>query len=115
MKWILDPEFSTGLAALVCAHAACFDLVHPAAHLPSQVEGFVNSILDARNGEISGGAERQTPNANALHFSGTGMSGHDFPTVGKLLQIHGGVTHYLLLCGGKRNRPPGESQSQIRL
>ncbi len=53
------------------AHAACFDLVRPAVHLPSQVEGFPDSIVDARNGEISGRAEspnakRQTPYISAV-------------------------------------------------
>ena len=69
------------------------------------VERFPNSIADARNGEVSvvRNAEAELQTSNTLHFSGTGMSGHHFPTVGKFLQIHGGVTHYLLLCGGKRD------------
>jgi hypothetical protein len=36
-----------------------------------------------------------------LQLGGTGMSSDDLPTVLKLLQVQGGITHQLLLGGGK--------------
>jgi hypothetical protein len=48
------------------------------------------------------------------HFSSTGVSGNDLPSVVKLLKVHGGVAHYLLLRIGERNGPPGQGKRQVR-
>src|SRR5271165_7493706 len=49
------------------------------------------------------------------HLGCTGMRGHDLPTVIKLLEVHGGVPDHLLLGTRKSDRPPGESQREVRL
>jgi len=42
------------------------------------------------------------------------MRGYDLPTVGELLQVHGGIAHHLLFGAGERNCPPGQGKSQVR-
>src|SRR5260370_27962731 len=49
------------------------------------------------------------------HLSDTGVRGYDLPTVIKLLEVHGGVPHRLLLGTRKRDRPPSEGKCEIRL
>jgi len=43
------------------------------------------------------------------------MRGDDFPTVVKLLQVHGAVSHHQLLRTGEGGRPPRERKCEIRL
>src|SRR5271165_1395030 len=49
------------------------------------------------------------------HLVGAGMRGYDLPTIVKLLEVHGGITDYLLLGTWERDRPPGESQCEVWL
>src|ERR1700738_1554795 len=49
------------------------------------------------------------------HLGHTGVRGYDLPAVVKLLEIHGGVPHHLLLGTWERDRPPGEGEGEIRL
>jgi len=42
------------------------------------------------------------------------MRGYDLPTVGELLQVHGGVSHHLLLGNWERDRPPCQGECKIR-
>ena len=43
------------------------------------------------------------------------MSSYDLPTVVKFLKIHGAIACHLALGVGKRDGPPSEGKSQIRL
>jgi Sodium/hydrogen exchanger family len=45
---------------------------------------------------------------NESHHGDTGMRGYDLPAVVKFLEIHGAISHHVLLGGGKSYRPPGE-------
>jgi hypothetical protein len=47
--------------------------------------------------ELKGNLAMREP----LHLGGTGMSSNDLPAVLKLLKVQGGITHQLLLGGGK--------------
>ncbi len=55
----------------------------------------------------SSGFQRARPTGKS-HLGGTGVSGHDLPAVIKLLQVHGGVAHDLLLGNRESDRPPSE-------
>ena len=49
------------------------------------------------------------------HPGDTGMRGYDLPAAVKLLEVHGAVSHHLLLGTRERDRPPGKGQREIRL
>jgi hypothetical protein len=53
------------------------------------------------------GANHPKPYLRAIrsHLSGTEVGSDDFPSVGKFLQVHGGIPHYFLLGAGEVNRP----------
>jgi hypothetical protein len=42
-------------------------------------------------------------NLSRSHTGGAQMSGDDLPTIAKLLKVHGGIAHHLLLGFGKRD------------
>src|SRR5271165_7658116 len=48
------------------------------------------------------------------HVGRAGVRCYDLPTIVKLLEIHGGVPHHLLVGIRKRDRPPSESKCEIR-
>src|ERR1700738_1070224 len=49
------------------------------------------------------------------HHVGTGVRGHDLPAVVKLLEIHRGVSHHLLLGTREIDGPPSKCECEIRL
>src|ERR1700730_9454451 len=72
-----------------------------------------------------GGQGSGRARANARISSGGGQSGdgaaryprirgYDLPAVVRLLEVHRGVAHYLLLGIWKRDRPPSQSECEIR-
>src|SRR5580704_4877971 len=47
-------------------------------------------------------------------LGGSGVRSYDLPAVVKLLKVHRGVSHHLLLGTREIDRPPGEGECEIR-
>ena len=45
----------------------------------------------------------------------TGMRGYDLPTALKLLEVHGGISDYLVLGTWESDRPPSKRECEVRL
>ena len=53
------------------------------------------------------------PKGDESHFGGTGVRSDDLPAAGELLEIHGGISHHLLVGTREIDRPPGEGECEI--
>jgi hypothetical protein len=49
------------------------------------------------------------------HHVGTGVRGHDLPAVCKLLEVHRGVPHHLLVGTREIDGPPSKGEGEVRL
>ena len=49
------------------------------------------------------------------HLVGTGVRGHDLPAVGKLLEVHRGVSRHLLVGTRESDCPPSKGECKVRL
>jgi hypothetical protein len=68
------------------------------------------ALTGRRPAEIFFSATFQPPSGkeDELHHGDTGMRGYDLPAVVKFLEIHGAISHHVLLGTRESDRPPGE-------
>jgi hypothetical protein len=68
------------------------------------------ALTGRRLAEIFFSATFQPPSGkeDELHHGDTGMRGYNFPAVVKFLEIHGAISHHVLLGTRESDRPPGE-------
>jgi|SRR5580704_16614102 len=65
-------------------------------------------------GRQGSGRARANARISGGPASYTRMRGYDLPAVVRLLEVHRGVAHYLLLGIWKGDRPPSQSECEIR-